>query len=94
MNQSSELKNSNPILQENGNLIIEFDDQGLEYNQKIGAKTNLIGFLKNGNAFNSSRRSSRMESNAEQIPPLIKANFFLGNFFHSFQSKNLGPVHL
>jgi hypothetical protein len=94
MNHSSELKNSNPILQENGNLIIELGDQGLEYDQKHGARTNLMDFLKNNTTLNSSRRSSRMESNAEQIPPLIKANFFLGNFFHSFQSKHLGPVHL
>jgi len=93
-NTSLELKNSNTIQQENGSLIKEVTAQSIEHNEKSGSKANIFGIFRHNPTFNSSRRSSRIESNGEQIPDLIRPNFLLGNFFHSFQSKNLSAVHL
>jgi hypothetical protein len=86
-----EAKFTNPMQQEN---LKEANAPNLERIEKSGSKANIFGFLKHNSTFNSSRRSSRIESNAEQIPDLIRPNFLLGNFFHSFQSKNLTAVHL
>lgn len=86
-----EAKFTNPIQQDS---LKEVNVPHSERNEKNGSKANIFGFLKHNSTFNSSRRSSRIESNAEQIPDLIRPNFLLGNFFHSFQSKNLTAVHL